>query len=52
MDNPPDSFSDWKWQLKNRITSLEKLEKIVNLTVEEKRAIQNCNNSLLCRSYG
>ena len=41
MDNPPDSFSDWKWQLKNRITSLEKLEKIVNLTVEEKRAIQN-----------
>lgn len=32
--------SDWKWQLKHRITTLPELEKWLNLTVEEKRAIQ------------
>jgi len=31
--------SDWKYQLKNRITTLEAIEKYVNLTVSEKRAI-------------
>lgn len=33
-------MSDWKWQLKHRISSLGELEKWLNLTVEEKRAIQ------------
>ncbi|MFH1368948.1 MAG: KamA family radical SAM protein [Elusimicrobiota bacterium] len=32
--------SDWKWQLKHRITTLQELEKWLNLSVEEKRAIQ------------
>jgi len=31
--------NDWRWQLRHRLTTLEDLEKIVNLTVEEKRAI-------------
>ncbi len=40
MENPPEISYDWKWQMKNRFTSLEAIEKIVNLTVEEKRAIR------------
>jgi lysine 2,3-aminomutase len=35
--------TDWRWEIKNRITTLEQLEKVVNLTVEEKRAIQYSN---------
>jgi lysine 2,3-aminomutase len=31
---------DWKWQLRQRIRTLPELEKWVNLTVEEKRAVQ------------
>jgi len=41
---PPHQCSlkdDWKWQLKNRLTTFEQLQKIINLTVEEKRAIIN-----------
>src|SRR3989339_1887739 len=33
------NFQDWFWQVRHRITTLEQLEKIVNLTVEEKRAV-------------
>lgn len=37
---------DWKWQLRHRITTLSELEKWVNLTVEEKRAIQYSSGRL------
>jgi lysine 2,3-aminomutase len=36
----PEPKNSWQWEIKNRITDLEQLEKIVNLTVDEKRAIQ------------
>lgn len=32
--------NNWRWQIRHRITSLEELEKWINLTVEEKKAIQ------------
>ncbi len=32
-------WSDWKWQLKNRISDVETLEKILNLTEEERKEI-------------
>jgi len=33
------TIEDWHWQLKNRISSIDQLQKYVNLTVDEKRAI-------------
>ena len=36
---PVDSWNDWKWQLKNRITSVDELKEIVNLTKNEEKGI-------------
>lgn len=47
MNSPdPESsvFNDWHWQLRNRITTLEQLQKVLELTIEEKRAIQHLSN--------
>jgi len=33
---------DWKWQFKNRITSVEELEKYIKLSEQEKLDITNC----------
>lgn len=38
-DVKPEEWDDWKWQVENRIDSVEKLNKIVNLTEEEKENI-------------
>lgn len=40
------TWHDWKWQLENRITSLEELKVIVDLTREEEKGIQNCLDTL------
>lgn len=34
-------WNDWRWQLKNRITTVEELEEIINLSSEEKNAIDS-----------
>lgn len=34
-------WDDWKWQLSNRVSDIEILEKIINLTVKEKEDIVN-----------
>ena len=39
-DVPVAEWNDWRWQLRNRITSLEQLEKLLPLTQEERRGIQ------------
>ncbi|MBA4136540.1 MAG: lysine 2,3-aminomutase [Opitutus sp.] len=33
---PPADWRDWTWQLKNRVTSIEQLERLMTLTPEEK----------------
>jgi len=38
-DVPPEQWNDWKWQLKNRVTSLEGLEKHLVLTSEERAGV-------------
>lgn len=35
-----DQWNDWRWQLANRITTLEDLEKVINLTEEEREGIK------------
>jgi lysine 2,3-aminomutase len=36
-------WNDWKWQLKNRITAIDQLEKIINLQPDEVKAIKQAN---------
>ena len=35
----PELWSDWKWQLKNRVTSLAQLEQHVDLSEEERDGV-------------
>lgn len=35
-----DEWQDWRWQLTHRITTLEELEQVINLTDEEKEGVQ------------
>jgi lysine 2,3-aminomutase len=46
-DIPEDLWNDWRWQLKNRITTLEKLEKLLpSLTPEERAGTILANTKL------
>lgn len=39
-------WNDWKWQVRNRITTLDQLKNIINLTPEEEEGIQRCLETL------
>lgn len=41
-----DEWNDWRWQLRNRITTTEQLEKIINLTDSERQALQRSSSTL------
>ena len=45
-DVPADSWNDWKWQLKNRVTTLEQLESKITLTREERAGVLLSGNKL------
>lgn len=45
-DVPDKQWNDWQWQLKNRITTLEKLKKYIPLTIEEDEGIKQCLGTL------
>jgi lysine 2,3-aminomutase len=36
---PPELWNDWKWQLKNRITTLAQLEQHIDLSDEERSGV-------------
>ncbi|MFZ5816781.1 MAG: lysine 2,3-aminomutase [Bacillota bacterium] len=40
-DATEEQWNDWKWQVSHRITNLEQLKQVVNLTEEEERAIRD-----------
>jgi lysine 2,3-aminomutase len=44
-----DSWNDWKWQLRNTITSLDELKKIMRLSEKEIMAINNLKGRLPMR---
>ncbi|MBQ2865414.1 MAG: lysine 2,3-aminomutase [Clostridia bacterium] len=45
--NVPDSdWNDWKWQVRNRIETLEDLKKYVTLTPEEEDGVSKCLGTL------
>jgi len=37
-----EEWNDWRWQINNRITDVETLKKVVNLTETEERAVEEC----------
>ncbi|MGB2581314.1 MAG: lysine 2,3-aminomutase [Thermoplasmata archaeon] len=37
----PKQWADWKWQVRNRITDVDALAKVINLTPEEREEIAN-----------
>ncbi len=46
QDATPFDWEDWRWQIRNRIRTKEVLAKIVNLTAEEERGVDGCNDKL------
>jgi lysine 2,3-aminomutase len=42
----PESWTDWKWQLKNRITNLRQLQERITLTGEERAGVLLSGNKL------
>jgi Lysine 2,3-aminomutase len=38
-DTAPELWNDWKWQLKNRVTTLAQLEKHLELSDEERSGV-------------
>ncbi len=45
-DVSPDEWNDWKWQLRNRITSVDVLKQVVDMTPEEEEDIKNSLKTL------
>lgn len=45
-DVPPEQWNDWKWQLRNRVTTLEGLETRLRLTPEERAGVILSGNKL------
>lgn len=43
-DVTDEQWNDWKWQVANRITTVEQLEKIINLTEKEEKDIREVAN--------
>ncbi|QUH19804.1 lysine 2,3-aminomutase [Alkaliphilus sp. B6464] len=45
-DVPEDQWNDWQWQVRNRITTVEDLKKVINITEEEEKGINECLKTL------
>ncbi|HPI97973.1 MAG TPA: KamA family radical SAM protein, partial [Synergistales bacterium] len=45
-DVPDEEWNDWKWQIKNRITTVEGLREVINISDEEALVIENSLNKL------
>ncbi len=37
-----EQWNDWKWQVRNRITKVEQLEKIIDMSREEREGVRRC----------
>lgn len=45
-DVTPEQWSDWKWQVANRITTVEQLKQVINITAKEEKGINECLKTL------
>ena len=39
-DVPDEKWNDWRWQLSHRLNTVEDIEKVLNLTESERKALQ------------
>lgn len=46
QDLSPELWNDWRWQLKNRITTVEQLRRLIDLSTEEKEVLKNALGTL------
>lgn len=46
LDVPDEQWNDWKWQVKNRVETVEDLKKYMTLTPEEEEGIEACLKTL------
>jgi len=37
-----EEWNDWRWQFENRITTVDQLKAVVNLTPEEEEGVARC----------
>ncbi|MHB1392712.1 MAG: lysine 2,3-aminomutase [Clostridia bacterium] len=42
----PEQWNDWKWQVANRITTVDQLKQVINLTTEEEAGVHECLKTL------
>jgi lysine 2,3-aminomutase len=42
----PDQWDSWQWQIRNRITGIQDLKQVIDLTPEEEEGISQCLKSL------
>jgi len=40
IDVPDEQWNDWRWQLSHRLNAMEDFEGVINLTEDERRALQ------------
>ncbi len=45
-DVTPEQWNDWHWQVSNRITTLEQLKQVIDLTPEEEEGVRQCLKTL------
>lgn len=45
-DVDEEKWNDWRWQISNRITTVEELEQVINLTYQEREGIKRCLKTL------
>jgi len=41
-DVTPEQWDDWRWQVRNRITTLDKLKQLIDLSDEEAEGVEKC----------
>ena len=39
QDVPDEKWMDWRWQMSNRLNTVSELEKVINLTESERKAL-------------
>jgi len=44
-DTTAEEWNDWRWQVRNRITTLKQLKQVISLTAEEAAGVEECLQS-------
>jgi lysine 2,3-aminomutase len=45
----PEEWTNWHWQMQNIVTTLDRLEKVINLSVRERRGVEQATKHLKMR---